>query len=114
MELHDVWFVLIAVLWTGYFFLEGFDFGVGVLTKLLARNRPEKRVLINTIGPVWDGHEVWLRWAGGGARRSSRTSTTPAASWICSTCTRCWAVWSRCRCSPSTGRCSSGSRPSGR
>ncbi|WP_430378300.1 cytochrome d ubiquinol oxidase subunit II [Streptomyces sp. B1-3] len=65
MELHDVWFVLIAVLWTGYFFLEGFDFGVGVLTKLLARNRVEKRVLINTIGPVWDGNEVWLLTAGG-------------------------------------------------
>ncbi|WP_406437849.1 cytochrome d ubiquinol oxidase subunit II [Streptomyces sp. NBC_00631] len=65
MELHDVWFVLIAVLWTGYFFLEGFDFGVGILTKLLARDRLEKRVLINTIGPVWDGNEVWLLTAGG-------------------------------------------------
>ncbi|GGZ68864.1 cytochrome c oxidase assembly protein [Streptomyces subrutilus] len=65
MQLHDVWFVLIAVLWTGYFFLEGFDFGVGVLTKLLARDRTEKRVLINTIGPVWDGNEVWLLTAGG-------------------------------------------------
>jgi cytochrome bd ubiquinol oxidase subunit II len=65
MELHDVWFVAIAVLWIGYFFLEGFDFGVGVLTRLLARNRPEKRVLINTIGPVWDGNEVWLLSAGG-------------------------------------------------
>ncbi|MGW1130518.1 cytochrome d ubiquinol oxidase subunit II [Streptomyces griseoluteus] len=65
MELHDVWFVLIAVLWTGYFFLEGFDFGVGVLTRLLARNRSERRVLINTIGPVWDGNEVWLLSAGG-------------------------------------------------
>ncbi|MFF4686665.1 cytochrome d ubiquinol oxidase subunit II [Streptomyces sp. NPDC001307] len=65
MQLHDVWFVLIAVLWTGYFFLEGFDFGVGILTKLLARDRPERRVLINTIGPVWDGNEVWLLTAGG-------------------------------------------------
>ncbi|QFZ75408.1 cytochrome d ubiquinol oxidase subunit II [Streptomyces fagopyri] len=65
MELHDVWFVLIAVLWTGYFFLEGFDFGVGILTGLLARDRAEKRVLINTIGPVWDGNEVWLLSAGG-------------------------------------------------
>jgi cytochrome d ubiquinol oxidase subunit II len=65
MELHDVWFVLIAVLWIGYFFLEGFDFGVGVLTKLLARDRTERRVLINTIGPVWDGNEVWLLTAGG-------------------------------------------------
>lgn len=65
MQLHDVWFVLIAVLWTGYFFLEGFDFGIGVLTKLLARDRKERRVLINTIGPVWDGNEVWLLSAGG-------------------------------------------------
>ncbi|MDW4910954.1 cytochrome d ubiquinol oxidase subunit II [Streptomyces sp. ADMS] len=65
MQLHDVWFVLIAVLWIGYFFLEGFDFGVGVLTRLLARDRAEKRVLINTIGPVWDGNEVWLLSAGG-------------------------------------------------
>ncbi|WP_255949422.1 cytochrome d ubiquinol oxidase subunit II [Streptomyces odontomachi] len=65
MELHDIWFALIAVLWIGYFFLEGFDFGVGILTRLLARNRAEKRVLINTIGPVWDGNEVWLLTAGG-------------------------------------------------
>ena len=65
MHLHDVWFVLIAVLWTGYFFLEGFDFGIGVLTKLLARDERERRVLINTIGPVWDGNEVWLLTAGG-------------------------------------------------
>ncbi|MEU4091162.1 cytochrome d ubiquinol oxidase subunit II [Streptomyces sp. NPDC026673] len=65
MQLHDVWFVIIAVLWTGYFFLEGFDFGIGVLTRLLARDRPERRVLINTIGPVWDGNEVWLITAGG-------------------------------------------------
>ena len=65
MSLPDVWFVLIAVLWTGYFFLEGFDFGVGILTKLLARDEPERRVLINTIGPVWDGNEVWLLTAAG-------------------------------------------------
>ncbi|MBZ4018261.1 cytochrome d ubiquinol oxidase subunit II [Streptomyces purpurogeneiscleroticus] len=65
MHLHDVWFVLIAFLWVGYFFLEGFDFGIGVLTKLLARDRRERRVLINTIGPVWDGNEVWLISAAG-------------------------------------------------
>ncbi|MEV7857825.1 cytochrome d ubiquinol oxidase subunit II [Streptomyces hirsutus] len=64
MELHNVWFVLIAFLWIGYFFLEGFDFGIGILTRLLARDRAEKRVLINTIGPVWDGNEVWLLTAG--------------------------------------------------
>ncbi|WP_369266511.1 cytochrome d ubiquinol oxidase subunit II [Streptomyces harbinensis] len=65
MNLPDVWFALIAVLWVGYFFLEGFDFGVGVLTKALARDRTERRVLINTIGPVWDGNEVWLLTAAG-------------------------------------------------
>ena len=65
MELVNVWFVLIAVLWIGYFFLEGFDFGVGILTKVLAKDRPERRVLINTIGPVWDGNEVWLITAAG-------------------------------------------------
>jgi cytochrome d ubiquinol oxidase subunit II len=65
MHLHDVWFVIIAILWIGYFFLEGFDFGVGILTKLLAKDERERRVLINTIGPVWDGNEVWLLTAGG-------------------------------------------------
>ncbi|MFR9725710.1 cytochrome d ubiquinol oxidase subunit II [Streptomyces sp. MS19] len=65
MELHDIWFVIIATLWVGYFFLEGFDFGIGVLSGTLARDRAERRVLINTIGPVWDGNEVWLLSAGG-------------------------------------------------
>ena len=65
MSLQEFWFLLIAVLWIGYFFLEGFDFGVGILTRLLARNETERRVLINTIGPVWDGNEVWLITAGG-------------------------------------------------
>ncbi|MCW2779734.1 MAG: cydB [Marmoricola sp.] len=65
MELTTVWFGLIAVLWIGYFALEGFDFGVGMLLPILARNEPERRVLINTIGPVWDGNEVWLLVAGG-------------------------------------------------
>ena len=65
MELTTVWFVLIAVLWIGYFTLEGFDFGVGMLLPVLARSDTERRVLINTIGPVWDGNEVWLLVAGG-------------------------------------------------
>ncbi|MEO5901359.1 MAG: cytochrome d ubiquinol oxidase subunit II [Ilumatobacteraceae bacterium] len=64
MELTTVWFIVIAVLWIGYFVLEGFDFGVGILTRVLARNDTERRVLINTIGPVWDGNEVWLIVAG--------------------------------------------------
>src|ERR1700755_339430 len=65
MELTTVWFLLIAVLWIGYFFLEGFDFGVGMLLMVLGRDDDERRVLINTIGPVWDGNEVWLLVAGG-------------------------------------------------
>src|SRR5207342_3688796 len=65
MELTTVWFCLIAVLWIGYFVLEGFDFGVGMLLPVLARDDTERRVLINTIGPVWDGNEVWLLVAGG-------------------------------------------------
>jgi len=65
MALTDIWFLLIAVLWTGYFVLEGFDFGVGVLLGALGRTDTERRVLINTIGPVWDGNEVWLLVAGG-------------------------------------------------
>ncbi|GAA3518030.1 cytochrome d ubiquinol oxidase subunit II [Nocardioides daeguensis] len=65
MELTTVWFSLIAILWIGYFTLEGFDFGVGMLLPVLARDDTERRVMINTIGPVWDGNEVWLLVAGG-------------------------------------------------
>ncbi|MGA7690200.1 MAG: cytochrome d ubiquinol oxidase subunit II [Jiangellales bacterium] len=65
MELTTVWFILITVLWVGYFVLEGFDFGVGVLLPVLGRSEKERRVMINTIGPVWDGNEVWLLVAGG-------------------------------------------------
>src|SRR5580765_4316772 len=65
MELTTVWFCLIAVLWIGYFVLEGFDFGVGMLLPVLAKDETERRVMINAIGPVWDGNEVWLLVAGG-------------------------------------------------
>src|SRR4051812_15511476 len=70
MQLTTVWFILIAVLWTGYFVLEGFDFGVGMLLPVLAprgdrHSDADRRVVINTIGPVWDGNEVWLIVAGG-------------------------------------------------
>jgi cytochrome bd ubiquinol oxidase subunit II len=65
MELTTVWFALIAILWAGYFLLEGFDFGVGILLPVLGRDNRERRLLINTIGPVWDGNEVWLLVAGG-------------------------------------------------
>ncbi|MCC6496009.1 MAG: cytochrome d ubiquinol oxidase subunit II [Propionibacteriaceae bacterium] len=65
LVLQVVWFVLIAVLWIGYLVLEGFDYGVGMLIPFLARNDKEKRVMVNTVGPVWDGNEVWLLTAGG-------------------------------------------------
>ncbi len=65
MELTTIWFGLIAVLWIGYFVLEGFDFGVGILLPFLSKDEKERRVLINTIGPVWDGNEVWVLVAGG-------------------------------------------------
>ena len=63
--LQQLWFTLIAVLWLGYFFLEGFDFGVGTLLPFVAKDDLDRRVVINTIGPVWDGNEVWLLTAGG-------------------------------------------------
>lgn len=65
MALTDIWFLLIAVLWIGYFVLEGFDFGVGMLLPVVGRTETDRRVVINTIGPVWDGNEVWLLVAGG-------------------------------------------------
>ena len=65
MSLQAFWFLLIAVLWIGYFVLEGFDFGVGMLLPVLGKTDTDRRVLINTIGPVWDGNEVWLLVAGG-------------------------------------------------
>ena len=71
MDLELLWFVLIAILWSGYFLLEGFDFGVGMLLPVLGRGRDaadteaRRRVMVNTIGPVWDGNEVWVLTAGG-------------------------------------------------
>jgi cytochrome d ubiquinol oxidase subunit II len=65
VTLATFWFILIAILWTGYFVLEGFDFGVGILLPVLGRDDAERRMMINSIGPVWDGNEVWLLTAGG-------------------------------------------------
>lgn len=64
-SLQTLWFVLIAVLWIGFFFLEGFDFGVGMLLPFLGRKDEERRAIMNTIGSAWDGNEVWLLTAGG-------------------------------------------------
>ncbi|WP_395657140.1 cytochrome d ubiquinol oxidase subunit II [Nocardioides sp.] len=60
MSLATTWFVVVAVFWVGFFVLEGFDFGVGVLHRFLGRNEGERRQAIEAIGPVWDGNEVWL------------------------------------------------------
>ena len=65
MDLQILWFVLIAVLWSGYFLLEGFDFGVGMLLPFLPKDERERGQMFETIGPVWDGNEVWLVIAGG-------------------------------------------------
>jgi cytochrome d ubiquinol oxidase subunit II len=64
MTLAQFWFILIAVLWTGFFVLEGFDLGVGMLHSVIGRDEPGRRAVINTIGPLWDGNEVWLIVAG--------------------------------------------------
>ena len=65
MSLQELWFILIAVLWAGYFLLEGFDFGVGMLLPFLPNDEPERETMFESIGPVWDGNEVWLVVAGG-------------------------------------------------
>ncbi len=65
MDLNTIWFILIAVLYIGYFVLEGFDLGVGILLPFLGKSELKRRVMINTIGPHWDGNEVWLIAAGG-------------------------------------------------
>src|SRR6476661_9412242 len=65
MALETFWFILIAVLWGGYFLLEGFDFGVGMLLPVLPRDERERGLMFQSIGPVWDGNEVWLVVAGG-------------------------------------------------
>jgi cytochrome d ubiquinol oxidase subunit II len=65
MDLNTLWFLLIGVLFTGYFILEGFDFGVGILLPFLGKTDSERRRIINTIGPVWDGNEVWILTGGG-------------------------------------------------
>lgn len=64
-SLNTVWFALIGLLWAGYFVLEGFDFGVGILVPFLSRDDVDRRLCINAIGPTWDGNEVWLLVAGG-------------------------------------------------
>jgi cytochrome bd ubiquinol oxidase subunit II len=65
MDLNILWFVLVGILFVGFFILEGFDYGVGILLPFLGHNDDERRRIVNTIGPVWDGNEVWIITAGG-------------------------------------------------
>jgi cytochrome bd ubiquinol oxidase subunit II len=65
MDFQIIWFVLIAILFIGYFVLEGFDFGVGILMPFISKDDVDRRIVINTIGPFWDANEVWLITAGG-------------------------------------------------
>src|SRR5437762_13875009 len=64
MQLHTVWFVIVAIFWVGFFVLEGFDFGVGMLHTIVGKADNERRIALNAIGPLWDGNEVWLIVAG--------------------------------------------------
>src|SRR6516162_1193073 len=66
LHLTTLWFVVLAILWVGFFVLEGFDFGVGALHMLVGKDEAERRVAVSTIGPWWDGNEVWLIVAGAG------------------------------------------------
>jgi cytochrome d ubiquinol oxidase subunit II len=66
VHLHTVWFVIVASFWVGFFVLEGFDFGVGALHAIVGRTEPERKLALSTIGPWWDGNEVWLVVAGAG------------------------------------------------
>ncbi len=64
VHLNNIWFVIVAIFWVGFFVLEGFDFGVGMLHSFVGRNDVERRIAVNSIGPIWDGNEVWLIVAG--------------------------------------------------
>ena len=93
MGLDTLWFILIAVLWAGFFVLEGFDFGVGMLHGIVGKTEDEKRAAINSIGPFWDGNEVWLIVAGAGIFAAF-------PSWYATMFRRCIWPWFWC-CWPS-------------
>ena len=77
--LQTVWFLLIAVLWIGYLVLEGFDYGVGMLIPFIGKNEKERRVIVNTIGPVWDSNQVWTDIFSYGSLVGGWDANTPVA-----------------------------------
>ena len=89
MSLIPFWYIIITILWTGFFILEGFDFGVGMLHSIIGTDEAGRRAAINTIGPLWDGNEVWLIVAGAGMFAASPAGTPPCSRrttsrWSCS------------------------------
>jgi len=89
MDLNTVWFILIAVLFTGYFFLEGFDYGVGILLPFLGVDEEERGRIIATIGPHWDANEVWLITAGARCSLPSQIGTPRCSVVIILLCCSC-------------------------
>ncbi len=85
-----LWFFLIFVLIAGYFVLDGFDLGVGVLYPFVAKNEEEQAVARRAIGPVWDGNEVWLLTAGGALFAAFPQRTPPRSRAF---------TWRSCSCS---------------
>ena len=91
LHLHTIWFIILAIFWVGFFVLEGFDFGVGALHTIVGRTDTERRVAINTIGPWWDGNEVWLIVAGAGTFAAFPAGTrrcSPRSTSRCCSCSR--------------------------
>lgn len=83
-ELRFIWWLLIGILLIGFAVADGFDMGVGMLTRILGRSDTERRIMINSIAPHWDGNQVWLITAGGRCLRPGRWSTQrhfPAFMW---------------------------------
>lgn len=80
--LQILWFGLWGLLWAVYFMLDGFDFGAGILMPFLSESETDKRVIINTLGPVWDGNEVWLITAGGATFAAFPTTYAYMFSWL--------------------------------
>jgi cytochrome bd ubiquinol oxidase subunit II len=89
-SLNTAWFALIGVLRTGYFVLEGFDFGVGMLSLAIGRGDVDRRLCRNAIGPVWDGNEVWLIVAAGATFAAFPVWYASMFSGFTSSCSSCW------------------------
>jgi cytochrome d ubiquinol oxidase subunit II len=77
MDLQTLWFAAVAVLWTGFLLLEGFDFGVAALLPVLGRRPADRHLMLRSIGPLWDGNEVWLITAAGAVFAASPAGTPP-------------------------------------